>query len=285
MRRLLLAFVALALLAMPAAAATTATHTIRITRTGFTPVRQTINLGDRVVWMNADTINHQVVADNGAFASPILAPGRSYGFTFRECCAYPYHDALRPSLKGRITVQGPPPSLSLALSVPILRFGDTLTVSVQTSSRRAGETVTVNATPFGGSAQTVATLTTGESGIASFTTQPPLQTTYQARWGSRSSQLVVAQIRPKLTLLPSGGRLHARVMAGRSFAGRSIYLQRLSAFGQWVSVARFTLGPLSGRIFNRPRTAGTYHVYIPTTQVGEGYLDGWSGTQKFKARK
>ena len=287
MRRLLLALLALTTLAAAASApgASTASFTVKITRTAFSPAKLTIKLGDRVTWTNSDTVTHQVVADNGAFASPILGPGKSYSFTFRDCCFYPYHDALHPKLKGSVTVKGPPPSLSVALTPPILRFSDTVTVTAQVSSHKAGESVTILATPFGGTTNTAATLTTDANGSVTYTSQPPVATTYQAKWKAVTSQKVVVQVRPKLTLLPyRDGRLYARVFGAHSFAGRSIFLQRLSAFDQWVSVARFTLGPKSGRVFKRPRTSGTYRVYMTVDAAGAGYLDGWSGTQRIRRR-
>lgn len=287
MRWLLLALVAAAALASTAAApgVGTATHVVRITRTAFSPAKLSIPLGDRVSWRNTDTIAHQVVADNGAFASPILAPGKVWGFTFRNCCYYPYHDALHPKLKASVTVKGPPPSLSLTLAPPFLRYTDTVTVTAQISTHKMGETIRILATPYGGSTDTVATLTTDANGVVTWTSQPPLLTTYSARWGSRSSQRVAVQVRPKLTLLPERPRrLHARVLGAHSFAGRSILLQRRSAFGQWVTVAKFALGPNSGKIFKRPRRAGTYRVYMSVNQAGAGYVDGWSGTQRIRRR-
>jgi plastocyanin len=287
MRRLLLALVAATCLTPAAAApaATSATHTIRITRTSFSPKKLSIALGDRVTWRNTDTIAHQVVADNGAFASAILAPGKTFSFTFHDCCFYPYHDALHPKLKGSVTVKAPPPSLSLVLSPPFLRYSETVTLTAQVSTHAAGQTVTILATPYGGTAQTAATLTTDANGVVTYRTQPPLLTTYSARWGSRSSQKVVVQVRPKLTFLPERGRLHVRAYAARSLAGRSILLQRLSAFRQWVTVAKYTLGPASGRIFDRPRKPGRYRVYMSVNQAGVGYLDGWSGSQRIRRRR
>jgi plastocyanin len=287
MRRLYLALAALAVVAVipTAAAAPTATHAVKITRTGFSPARLSIQLGDRVTWTNSDTINHQVVADNGAFASPIIGPGKSYSFTFRACCLYPYHDALHPGLKGTVTVKGPPPSLSVALTPPILRYGDSVTVTAQASSHKAGEAIAILATPVGGSTQTAATLVSDANGVVTYTSQPQIGTTYQAKWKSIASQAVTVQVRPKLTLLPYEGRLYAKALSSRSYAGLTIYLQRLSSFGQWVTVAKYKLGAKSGRIFNRPRTVGTYHVYLPADEAGAGYLDGWSGTQKVVRRR
>ena len=71
------------------------------------------------------------------------------------------------------------------------------------------------------------------------------------------------QVRPKITLLPGRrGWFLTRVTADRSFAGRRVYLQRRNQFGRWVSVTRYTLGRLSGKLFRIPRTSGTYRIYM-----------------------
>ena len=50
-------------------------------------------------------------------------------------------------------------------------------------------------------------------------------------------------------------------------------------FGQWVSIQRYTLGRLSGKLFKIPRTRGTYRTFLTINQAGPGYLESWSGTQ------
>jgi plastocyanin len=286
MRRLLVVLASLALLgsAAPAAAAT---FTVRITSTGFSPRSLTINANDRVTWRNADTHSHQVVADNGAFVSPILGPGKTYSHTFRAAGTFRYHDALYPSRRGTITVKGPPPSVSLALSQPIIVYGSSITLTVQISAKKAGEPVTVDATPYGSASTPTATLSTDVNGTVTTTVTPTMYTTYVAHWKSATSGSVLVQVRPKLSLMPySDGRFVARVTGPRSFAGRSVYLQRRSAYGQWVSVAKYALGPKSGRVFAVPRRRGRsiYRVYMTVNQAGIGLLDGWSGTQSVRRR-
>jgi len=75
-------------------------------------------------------------------------------------------------------------------------------------------------------------------------------------------------------------------MASHSFAGRSIYVQRHSSFGQWVSVEKLNLGPLSGRTFTAPHRKGTftYRVYMTTNQAGPGYLETWSNSVRVRYR-
>ena len=58
-----------------ASAGAAATVTVQIKSTGFSPATITINHDDKVTWHNADKVDHQVVADDGSFASPILHAG------------------------------------------------------------------------------------------------------------------------------------------------------------------------------------------------------------------
>jgi plastocyanin len=74
MRKALLLVVSIVGLAAAAIAFAAVTRVVAIKPDGFQPVTRTINTGDSVRWRNDDTVNHQVVADNGHFASPVLRP-------------------------------------------------------------------------------------------------------------------------------------------------------------------------------------------------------------------
>jgi hypothetical protein len=134
--------------------------------------------------------------------------------------------------------------------------------------------------------QQVATVTTGTNGAFSYAVKPDRLTAYVASWKGTGSVQVTVQVRPKLTFLPLAGRMYAKVL-GPSIPGHFVYLQRLSPFAQWVTVAKYKLGVMSGRIFTLPRKCGTarYRVYITVNEAGPGFLDGWSGTQKVTYRK
>jgi plastocyanin len=287
MRRVILLVVgSLALmLAAPASSANTA---VQIKRTGFVPATVTINQDDSVTWTNTDTINHQVVANGGSFASPILTPGKTYTRTFRSGGTYRYHDGLHPTLKGTVTVRGAPPQVSLAASSPIVKFGTQITLSGAVSNKRSGETVTLTALPFGQSTkQVIATLQTTTNGVFSFSVTPQVNTTYQAQWKTLESSVVV-QVQPviKLPYVSRTGYYHFYVTAGQSFAGRFVYLQRFTLARTWVNVRRLQLGSQSGRImavkFVRsviPRGRWSVRIFLPATEMPGGYLDAWSGTQ------
>lgn len=287
MRRLVLLVAALAATAVASPAiGSAATVEVRITKDGFSPASVTVDVDDTVRWTNRDTVAHQIVADDGSFASPVLQPGRSYSFTFRFGGTYRYRDALEPKERGTVTVRGRPASVTLAATPPILRSGDTAHLTGVVSNRRAGESVTILQQPFGQASYTeltVAVTTTG--GAFDVVVEPELLTSYQARFRSASSQAVTIQVRPRITLTPRGrGFFLTRVTAARSYAGRWVYLQRRTPFGQWVSTRKLTLGPQSGRIFRvRPRVRTTYRIFMTINQAGSGYLESWSGSQLVRA--
>jgi hypothetical protein len=246
----------------------------------------TINHGDRVYFRNADKTDHQVVADNGSFASPILHANQSWtSGTLNTAGSYRYHDALHPSLAGRITVKGPPPAVTLALSIPIVNYGTQITLSGAVSSTAANESVELDQQPWGqASASQLAIVKTGPGGVYSFTVTPSIYTTYVARWKTVASASVVAQVAPKIQLVPGGqGYMKAVVSSPVSLWHRHLYLQRLSQFGQWVNIAPLTLGQLNGRLFRPvgylPKGVSHIRVFLTVNQAGNGLLAAHSGTQ------
>jgi plastocyanin len=288
MRRLAVGVAVVAGLAAVAVAGA-ATVSIAIVRDGFRPAARTVQAGDTVTWTNRDTVPHQVVADSGAFASPVLGPGRAYSFVFRAAGTFRYRDALEPAERGRIVVRGPPPSVALGVTPPIIRYGDTVHVQGRVSNGRANEQVVLFAQPYGqGSFAQMTIVRTTTGGSFDFVVTPALLTNYQAVWRQARSQPVSVQVRPRITLMPGRARgwMRTRVLAAISFAGRSVYLQRRSPFGQWVSVRKLKLGSQSGRSFRvRPRVRSTYRIFMTVNQAGAGYLESWSGTQSVRAAR
>jgi plastocyanin len=287
MRRLIpiaLAGMALVLVA-PASSATT---TVQITRTGFSPATVTVNQDDSVTWKNADTIDHQVVANGGQFASPILNKGQSWTFTFRNGGTYHYHDALHPALKGTVVVKGAPPQVTLATSAPVVKFGGQVTLTGAINSKRSGQTVTIVQLPYGQTTkQVIATLQTTTDGAFSFGVSPQLNTTYQAQWKGAESSVIV-QVQPTISLpfISASGYFHSYVTAGQSFAGKFVYLQRFTLARTWINVRKLQLGQQSGRIMRLtfvrsviPRGRWSIRIYMPAIEMPAGYIDAWSPTQ------
>jgi plastocyanin len=287
MRRVIL-FAVSTLALVLAAPASSATVTVSIKRTGFVPKSTNINQDDSVTWTNNDTINHQIVANNGGFASPILGPGKSWTRKFGNGGTFRYHDSLHPSLTGTVVVKGAPDQVSLAASVPVVKFGGTVTLSGTVSNKKVGETVTIVQLPFGQTTkQVVATLQTTTGGAFTFTVTPQVNTTYQAQWKSLESSVII-QVQPviKLPFVSKTGFFHFYVTAASSFAGKTVFLQRYTLARTWVNIRTLTLGQKSGRLISVrfvrsliPRGRWSIRVFMPATEMGGGYLDSWSGTQ------
>lgn len=288
MRRVIIPVVS-ALALVLAAPASSATVTVSIKRAGFTPKTVNINQDDSVTWTNNDTINHQVVANNGNYASPILGPGKSWTHPFHNGGTFRYHDSLHPGLTGSVVVKGAPPQISLVASAPVVKYGGTVTLSGAVSNKKAGVTVTLVQLPFGQTTkQVIATLQTTAGGAFSYTVTPQVNTTYQAQWPGKSDSSVTVQVQPaiKLPFVSKTGYFHFYVTAGTSFAGKTAYLQRYTLARTWVNVRALTLGQKSGRIISLkavkrmvPRGRWSVRVFMPATEMGGGYLDAWSGTQ------
>jgi plastocyanin len=291
MRRLFLGIAAAAALvfAGPAVTAPSATATVNIKRAGFSPGTVTINANDSVTWKNTDTIAHQVVANGGSFASPILGAGKTYTHTFRGGGTFRYHDGLHPTLRGTVVVKGPPPQVTLATSAAVVRYGTPVTLSGTVSNKKSGETVTLVQLPAGQTTkQVVATLQTTTNGVFSFTVTPQINTTYQAQWKNLSESSVVVQVAPliKLPFVSRSGYFHFYVTAARSFAGKIAFLQRFTLAHQWVNIRQLPLGRKSGRIMSLafvrasvPRGRWSVRIFFPATEAGDGYMDSASGTQ------
>ncbi len=286
MRKLTVFLGVVAALTVPLAASS-ATKSVRITSTRFTPLSITITTGDRLVWTNTDSKRHQVVADGGTFASPILDPHKTYSFTFKQPGTFPYHDGLYPGRKAKVVVEKAPVPLtiSLASSERVVRYGKETVLSGSISTKRASQTITIFAQPFGGSSFTqLTTVLTDAAGAWSLTVKPTIETRYLARFGDAASAQVLVQVRPRVRLLPlSRTRLRARVIAAQSFSGHWLVLQRLTPAG-WIAVRVLRLGPSSSRVFRVPNRSGKYRLYLNRRQAGDGYLPSWSGTQRVVRR-
>jgi plastocyanin len=275
-----------------AAAGSAATSTVQIKSTGFSPGSLTVNHGDKVTFKNVDKVDHQVVADSGAFASPILHANQSWTTAaLTTAGTFHYHDALHPRLTGKLVVKGPPPAVSLALSVPIVYYGEQVTLSGAISSGAANQSVEIDQQPWGQASQTqVAIVKTGTGGTYSYALTPSIYTTYVARWGNVASGNVVVQVAPKMRLVPGGaGYMKVYVSSPVSLWHRHVYLQRLSVYGQWVNIAALMLGQQNGRLFQPtkylPKGVSHVRVFLSVNQAGNGLLASHSGTQTIVRRR
>ncbi|HVS84982.1 MAG TPA: cupredoxin domain-containing protein [Gaiellaceae bacterium] len=273
------------------AAAAPSSLNISIKKGGFTPRTSTLAYGAKVTWTNNDKANHQIVANDGSFASPVLASGKSYTFTFTRSGKFNYHDALHTGLTGTLTVNGPPPSLTLGLDQPIVVFGTKVTLSGKAENVLPGTSVTLWAQEWNQpSPVQLAVVQTASDGSYGYTTLPHLYTTYTASFQTLTgntvkSSSVFVQVTPKLTLAtsPLKSYLHVQVNAGKPMTGRHVLLQRLSPYGQWVTVRALKLTSTSGVLFNPakflPKGMSRIRVTLSVNQAGIGLLGAISGTR------
>ena len=265
------------LLVAPTATAAV-TKTVSIKRTAFAPSTVSIVAGDSIRWRNDDTRNHQVVSTTGAFASPVLRPGRTFTFRFDVAGTYRYRDALNPTVTGTIRVAGPPPAVTLATSQPQISYGTVVTLSGQINSKKAGENVQLSHQPYGQASEIVlATVITGVDGTFAYNVSPKILTTYRAKWKTASSLVVSTAVAPSISF----GRLNGfvtRVFAGRSMARKQVQLQRRSSFGQWVTIKRVSLDLSSRARFRAllPCGANRLRIAMSVNQAGAGYLGAFS---------
>lgn len=83
---------------------------------GFNPPSIEIKTGTTVTWVNTEAVDypvvrgyHSVIADEGAFESPDIAPGQRWSYTFLKPGTFGYHCGVHPQvMTGEIVVTGAP---------------------------------------------------------------------------------------------------------------------------------------------------------------------------------
>ncbi len=72
----------------------------------FAPSPTTVTVGQRVIWKNIDTRNHNIIQDANSFTTPIIAAGVAADpVTMSTRGTFAYHCGIHPSMVGTITVQ------------------------------------------------------------------------------------------------------------------------------------------------------------------------------------
>jgi hypothetical protein len=251
---------------------------VQIVKSGFTPSTTTISAGDSVTWKNADAVNHQVVANDGSFASPVLKPGEAFTETFDKAARVGYHDALFTSRKGTVVVNAPAANVTLSTNVSTVTYGSSTTVSGSVTNLLANEPVMLTSQPMGKGTQSLATTTTQASGAFSFNVSPTIQTAYQAHWRTQSSPTVTVNVAPRIGFGRSGRLFIAKATSDLNYGGKFVVVQRKGRFGGWTAVKRVTLGDSSRAVFSMRLVKGlsTLRVVLPSTQAGAGYVQGLS---------
>jgi plastocyanin len=297
MKKVLLLALAIGLLV--AAPAPAKTVTVDISQLGFVPASVTIQSGDSVTWTNKDTVNHQVVCATCPFTSSVLAPGQTHTFTFTKVGKFMTVDPLNKNKKATVTVTEAPAGVSLTAAPRALTYGHTTTVSGTLSTGQANQKVDVLAQACGETAaKVVATATTTTGGVYTYTAQPALMTSYQARFKPATGPAVTTSainvsIRPTVALKRlARNRFSTQVIAAQSFVGKAVAFQRyVTARKRWTTVKTVFLGtraaaatPLAGTTvssvtFRAKLPSGLrVRTVLPPGQAAPCYLASKSAT-------
>lgn len=272
---LLIAVFAVAGVASAASAHKTATTTISITATGFTPDDVRVQPGDSVTWKNADTQQHKIVSDTGVFASPTLAPGQTYTRRFDVESSYSYHDATKASLTGTVNV------LARNVSIGITRlrvvYRNPVRIFGSIPNAATGESVTLHFAPYGKPAYTKDVVT--EEGTYEYTLHPTIRTDVYATWnGTTSHASPTIGVRPLVvfrTLNAAQNRYLVRVTADRSYGRNLVRIQRQNHRGVWVTTLRVQLNAQGQKRFT-----GKFPLGVTKAQAvvpkHPGYVPGFS---------
>jgi plastocyanin len=87
------------------AAPTEGAAVVHIANLSFAERAIRVHVGTRVRWVNQDQVQHSVTADNGAFDSGLIEPGRSYERVFERPGDFAYHCTPHPFMTGRVVVE------------------------------------------------------------------------------------------------------------------------------------------------------------------------------------
>ena len=172
--------------------------------------------------------------------------------------------------------------VTLAAQASTVVYGRGVLFSGVVPTGRAGETVMLFAQRLStGSPVAVASIVTGGGGAWQYLARPSVLTTYSATWGGLTSRSIVIGVRPRIRFRRIGrARFSTRVLAARSYRGRTVKLQRRAQAGRWVTVKRIRLNRRSAATFRvrLRRGRSPLRVVMSVNQAGPGYLAGISRT-------
>ena len=279
---LLVAVFAVAGVASAASAHQTATTTISITATGFTPDDVRVQPGDTVVWKNNDTHPHSVVSDLGTFSSPTLAPGQTYSRQFDVESSYSYHDGTKASSTGTVNVLAK--SVSIGVTRLAVVYRGQVRIFGSIPNEATGEAVTLHFAPYGKPAFTKTVVT--DQGGYEYTYHPTISTQVYATWGSTTSATSPKiGVRPLVVFRPlnaARNRFFVRVTAQRSYGRNLVRIQRQNSHGVWRTTLRIQLNAQAQKRFTAKFPLGVTkaQAWVPKHP---GYVAGFS-TIKFVRR-
>jgi plastocyanin len=85
------------------------TKTVKIVTSGklykFSPTAVTVKVGTRVIWDNANGVDHTVTSDkDGQFNLDPVFPHKTRSFLFKKTGTYKYHCSIHPYMRAKVIV-------------------------------------------------------------------------------------------------------------------------------------------------------------------------------------
>ena len=176
-----------------------------------------------------------------------------------------------------------PTAVSISLSRSIVVYGGTVKLSGVISTHQAGTKVRVLSRESGAASfSELASVDTTTGGAWSYTATPAILTRYQAQVASVVSRIVTVKVRPKIVLelqsrTTRRGTFMVTVNGARSFAGKYVLVQRLTASGP-TTVKHVRIGAGSSATFSirLPQRRARVRVVMSSSQAAPGYIAGYS---------
>jgi plastocyanin len=82
----------------------TTSDTVVLQQMQFIPVVVNAKIGDTIVWINKDLVDHDITADSGkAFYSDTLHVGKIWKMAVTDSASY--HCSIHPTMKGKIVIK------------------------------------------------------------------------------------------------------------------------------------------------------------------------------------
>lgn len=81
------------------------THAVLISGFKYQPDTITVNVGDTIVWKNADIVPHTVTASDKSFNSGAIKPGATWTLVARKPGTFLYGCIPHPNMHGKLIVQ------------------------------------------------------------------------------------------------------------------------------------------------------------------------------------
>jgi plastocyanin len=195
---------------------------------GFPP-QVSIQNGDSVTWKNGDSVNRQIVADDGTWKSPVLTPGQSWSHVFVRGGTFSYHGAFKPAQHGTVQVAAVRATL-MRTNFQTVPITGTVRIKGQISELGAtGEHVTIQAQPRGSSTwSNVAEVATKNQFFVA-TVKPRRNTLYRAVWNNVPSNAHRVNVTPLVGIKQVGrSRIQVGVRADAKLVGHRVLLQRFN---------------------------------------------------------